>query len=235
MRIILLSGANSGIGLKIAHKVLKEGNKLSIGIRNLDAIKGSVIDPEKWPKNQIIVNKYDALDKYSAEKWINNTLDKFGTFDTLINCAGILSKVQFLYKAGEEKEILETLNVNLLAVWDLCKLSWKNLASSKKGRIIVLVSMSGKRSKGDLAAYTASKFALMGLCQTMKNIGWEENIRITAICPSWVNTKMADKIKSIKKSKMTQPEDIAEICSTILKLPMQSIPFEISLNCNYEI
>ena len=46
---------------------------------------------------------------------------------------------------------------------------------------------------------------------------------------------MAEKISSLEKSKMTQPEDIAEICSTILKLPMQSVPFEISLNCNYEI
>ena len=46
---------------------------------------------------------------------------------------------------------------------------------------------------------------------------------------------MAEKISSLEKSKMTQPDDIAEICSTILKLPMQSVPFEIALNCNYEI
>ena len=46
---------------------------------------------------------------------------------------------------------------------------------------------------------------------------------------------MAENISSLEKSKMTQPEDISEICSTILKLPMQSVPFEIALNCNYEI
>ena len=95
--------------------------------------------------------------------------------------------------------------------------------------------MSGKRSKGDLAAYSSSKFALMGLCQTMKNKGWEKNIRVSAICPSWVNTEMAQNISYLDKSSMTQPEDIAEICSTILKLPTQSVPFEIALNCNYEI
>jgi len=100
---------------------------------------------------------------------------------------------------------------------------------------IILVSMSGKRSKGDLAAYSSSKFALMGLCQKMRNKGWDKNIRITAICPSWVNTEMAQNISSLNKSSMTQPEDIAEICSTILKLPTQSVPFEIALNCNYEI
>ena len=235
MRTILITGANRGIGLKIAYKELKEGNRISIGIRDLDSIKGSVIDPKNWSKGKILINKYDALNKSSAKSFVENTVLKFGGFDTLVNCSGVLSKVPFLYKDGEEEDILNTLNVNFLAIWNLCRISWEHLCKSNNGRILVLVSMSGKRSKGDLAAYSSSKFALMSLCQTMKKKGWEENIRITAICPSWVNTKMAEKISSLGKSDMTQPEDIAEICSTILKLPTQSVPFEIALNCNYEI
>ena len=235
MRTILISGASSGIGLNIAYRELKNGNRISIGIRDLESLKGSIIDPNKWPKEKILINKYDASDKLTAEKWIKNTIINYGGFDSLINCSGVLSKIPFLYKNGDEEEILNTFNINFLAIWNLCRLSWEQLSQSNNGRIIVLVSMSGKRSKGDLAAYSSSKFALMSLCQTMKNKGWEENIRVTAICPSWVNTKMAEKISSLEKSKMTQPEDIAEICSTILKLPMQSVPFEIALNCNYEI
>ena len=235
MRTILISGASRGIGLNIAYKELKNGNRISIGIRDLESIKGSIIDPNKWPKEKILINKYDASDKLTAEKWIKNTMINYGGFDSLINCSGVLSKIPFLYKNGDEEEILNTFNINFLAIWNLCRLSWEQLSQSNNGRIIVLVSMSGKRSKGDLAAYSSSKFALMSLCQTMKNKGWEENIRVTAICPSWVNTKMAEKISSLEKSKMTQPEDIAEICSTILRLPMQSVPFEIALNCNFEI
>ena len=235
MRTILISGANRGIGLNIAYRELKEGNRISAGIRDIESIKGSIIDPNKWPEGKIIINKYDALDKSSAKKWISNTLNQFGGFDSVINCSGVLSKVPFLFKDGDEKEILNTLNINFLSIWNLCRLSWEHLCVSGKGRIIVLVSMSGKRSKGDLAAYSSSKFALMGLCQTMKSKGWDKNIRISAICPSWVNTKMAENISSLDKKNMTQPEDIAEICSTILKLPTQSVPFEIALNCNYEV
>ena len=234
MRTILISGASRGIGLKIAHKELKEGNRISIGIRDIDSIKGSIIDPNKWPKGKLIFNKYDALDKDSAKRWVNNTVDEFGGFDSIINCSGVLSRVPFLFNDGDEEEIVRTFNINFLAIWNLCRISWEYLCTSQRGRIIVLVSMSGKRSKGDLAAYSSSKFALMSLCQTMKNKGWDQNIRITAVCPSWVNTKMAENIASIEKNKMSQPEDIAEICSTILKLPTQSIPFEIALNCNYE-
>ena len=235
MRTILISGANSGIGLEIAHKQLQEGNRVSVGVRDLESIEGSIIDPQKWPKEQLISNKYDALDVNSSKNWISNTLKSFGSFDTLINSAGILSKVPFLYKDDDLDEIEKTMKINFLAVWELTRLCWKNLSSSNNGRVISIVSMSGKRSKGDLAAYSCSKFALMSICQTMRNIGWEKGIRVTVICPSWVNTKMATGVKTIDKKDMTQPEDISEICSTLLKLPKQSIPFEININCNLEI
>ncbi len=235
MRTILISGASSGIGLKIAHKLLKEGNRVSAGIRNLKSLEGSIIDPHNWPNEQLLLNKYDALDKNSSKNWISNTVKSFGGFDTLINSAGILSKVPFLYEDDDLEEIYETMKINFLAVWELTRLSWENLSSSKKGRIISIVSMSGTRSKGDLAAYSCSKFALMSICQTMRNVGWDRGIRVTAICPSWVNTKMAQGVKTLNKYEMSQPEDISEICSTLLKLPKQSVPFEIKLNCNLEI
>ena len=235
MRTILISGANRGIGLKVAHKLLQEGNKVSIGIRNLNSIENGILDPQRWSNDQLIISHYDALDINSAKEWVNNTKEKFGSFDSLINCAGIFSKVPFLYKDSEREEILKTMNINFIAIWDLCRLSWEHLVSSQNGRIITLLSMSGKRSKGDLAAYSSSKFALMGLCQTIRNNGWDKNIRTTVICPSWVNTEMAKNVKSIEKRDMTQPEDISEFCSMILKMPKQSVPFEISVNCNLEI
>ena len=235
MRTILISGANSGIGLKIAHKLLSEGNRVSLGIRNVESLKDSIIDPEIWPKNQISINYYDAFDENSSQDWITNTIHQFGGFDTLINCAGIFSRVPFLYNKEDKDEIYKTMKVNFISVWELCRLSWEYLCQSNNGRIITLVSMSGKRSKGDLPAYSSSKFALMSLCQTMRNKGWDKNLRVTAICPSWVNTKMASKVESISKDEMTQPEDIEELCSTILKLPKQSVPFELSINCNLEI
>ena len=56
MRTILISGASSGIGLKIAHKQLKEGNRVSAGIRDLESLEGSIIDPRNWPNDQLILN-----------------------------------------------------------------------------------------------------------------------------------------------------------------------------------
>ena len=122
----------------------------------------------------------------------------------------------------------------MLGPWLLTREVWEELKLNKNSRIITLVSMSGKRSKGNLAGYTASKFALMGLCQTIRNEGWNSGIRVTTISPSWVNTEMAKEVNNIEKSQMTQPEDIALIVSNILKLPNSCIPFDISVNCNLE-
>ena len=104
--------------------------------------------------------------------------------------------------------------------------------------------MSGKRSKGRLAAYSASKFALLGLCQTMRNEGWATGIRVTAICPGWVNTDMAAEVRSgpsnrwptqpMEAEAMTQPEDIASMSAELLRLPNRAVPFELAVSSSLE-
>jgi len=124
--------------------------------------------------------------------------------------------------------------VNVLGPWRLVRAAWPQLAAHGEGRVVVLVSMSGKRSKGRLAGYTASKFALMGLCQTMRNEGWEQGIRVTAVCPSWVNTDMAAAVSALPKAAMTQPDDLAALTSQVLALPNSCVPFELAVNCTLE-
>ena len=78
-----------------------------------------------------------------------------------------------------------------------------------------------------------SKFALMALSQTMLNVGWEDGIRVTALCPSWVNTEMASKAL-IAPAEMTQPEDVAELVLTLLQLPNTASVSELAVNCSLE-
>ena len=136
MRTILISGASSGIGLSIALRELQNGNRVSLGIRNLNSIENSSIAQGKWPKDQLIYSEYDALNEITAKEWLSNTYKAFNGFDTLINSAGILSKVPFLFEEGDEEEINLTMQVNFLAVWQLCRLSWEALTASNNGRII---------------------------------------------------------------------------------------------------
>ncbi len=235
MRTILISGASRGIGRCVAEQALKDGHRISLGLRNIESIKGSSLDPLYTSNKKILINKYDAENIEDANEWVKNTRKIFSKIDTIIHCAGIFNRTCLNFKSGEESQINKLWRVNVLGPWFLTRASWKDLCKSDHARIIVLVSMSGKRSKGKLAGYTSSKFALMGLCQTIRNEGWSEGIRVTTICPSWVNTDMAKSINTIRKEEMTQPKDIANIISNILKLPNSSVPYDIPLSCNLEI
>tara|TARA_B100000700_G_scaffold174704_1_gene192884 strand:+ start:1275 stop:1988 length:714 start_codon:yes stop_codon:yes gene_type:complete len=234
MRKILISGANRGIGKAIALKLLKEGHSISLGVRKKETLLNTPLDPKRNNSNQFLVSTYDATDRRSSKKWIENTAKTFKSIDTIIHCAGILKKTNLLFNDNEMKDIEDLWKVNVMGPWILTKDAWKYLSISHSARIIVLVSMSGKRSKGNLASYSMSKFALMSLCQTMRNEGWDKGIRVTAICPGWVNTDMAKGIKQFPKKDMTQTNDIAKICSNLLELPNSSVPFEIALNCQLE-
>ena len=234
MRRILISGASRGIGKAIAIKLLKEGHSISIGVRKKEDLINTPLDSNLNISEKLFVHKYDATIENSSKKWVKDTVKVFKNIDTIIHCAGIFKRTNLIFNNNEIKDIEDLWKVNVMAPWILTKEAWKYLSMSNSGRIIVLVSMSGKRSKGNFAGYSMSKFALMSLCQTMRNEGWNKGIRVTAICPGWVNTDMAKEIDYFPKEEMTQTNDIANICSNLLELPNSSVPFEIALNCQLE-
>ena len=235
MREILITGASRGIGKAIALKLLKEGHSISLGVRKMENLNNTPLDPKLNNPEKFIVHSYEATDKQSSKKWVESTVNTFRNIDTIIHCAGIFKRTSLIFNDNEIKDIEDLWKVNVLGPWLLTKDAWKYLEISNSARIIVLVSMSGKRSKGGFASYSMSKFALMSLCQTMRNEGWKKGIRVTAICPGWVNTDMAKCINHFPKEEMTQASDIANICSNLLNLPNSSVPFEIALNCQLEI
>ena len=244
MRTLLISGASRGIGRAVAERALAEGHRLSLGLRDLETLKQTPLDPALAGSERVLLHPYAADDPAAAQAWVEATVNHFGGFDSVIHSAGIFSRVPLLFEPGEDQEIAHTMKVNLMGPWWLTRAAWPQLASHGEGRIQVLVSMSGKRSKGRLAAYSASKFALLGLCQTMRNEGWAAGIRVTAICPGWVNTDMAAAVRSgpsdrwptqpMDAEAMTQPEDIASMSAELLRLPNRAVPFELAVNSSLE-
>ncbi|MGK7957484.1 MAG: SDR family NAD(P)-dependent oxidoreductase [Crocosphaera sp.] len=226
-KVVLISGASRGIGRCIANRLYQDGFCLSLGVRDLSSFQGTLLDDPK----RVNICHYEATDKQSPINWLKKTIEKFERLDSVINCAGILRKVQFL---DEDEETLDELwEINVKAPWRLTREAFVYLKKSGEGRIINLVSMSGKRVKGNLAGYSMSKFAFLALSQSMRNLGWDDGIRVTAICPSYVNTEMVVD-PSIDPQTKTQPEDIAELVSTILQLPSTAHIDELLINCALE-
>ena len=239
-RTVLISGASRGIGRAIAERLLTDGHRLSLGVRDPQVLSGTALDPERAGVDQLgqprlLVHPYNAEDPAAAETWVAATVSQFGAIDSVVHSAGVFSRVPLLFEPGQDQEIQQLWNVNVMGPWWLTRAAWPHLAADGAGRVVVLVSMSGKRSKGRLAGYTASKFALMGLCQTMRNEGWDQGIRVSAICPSWVNTDMAAAVNAMPKEAMSQPADIASLTAQLLELPNSCVPFELTVSCNLEV
>lgn len=234
-RTLLISGASRGIGRAIAERALAEGHRLSLGVRDPAGLPaGPLLEAVRRCPEQVMLHPYDAGDPSQASTWVAATLAQFGGIDGLIHCAGVFSPVGLLFEAGQEAEIEALWRVNLMGPWWLSRAAWPALVASGDGRVITLVSMSGQRVKGSLAAYPCSKFALMALCQSMRNEGWDAGIRVTAICPGWVNTAMASQVTALPADAMTQPEDLAALAAQLLRLPASAVPFELKINCVLE-
>jgi len=227
MKVILISGASRGIGLKVAVQLIKENYCLSLGVRNPADLDNSVFVNHE----RVLIHTYEATNKQSPLDWVKATVDKFGSIDGVINCAGILKKVQF--EDDNEEELDSLWEINVKAPWRLTRAAFPYLKQSGEGRIINLVSMSGKRVKGTLAGYSASKFAFLALSQSMRNVGWDDGIRATAICPSFVNTDMVKEV-NLAPQMMTQPEDVAKVISTVLSLPNTAYIGEVLINFGLE-
>ena len=233
MRTVVITGSNRGIGAAVARTLIKQGQRLCLAVRDPKALSGTDLDPDLLP-DRLMSCPYDARVPEDAQRVVDTALSRFGSLDTLIHCAGILRRTPLLFSEEQRAEPDELWSVNVMGPWWLTRAAWPALIDSGRGRIQVLVSMSGKRCKGSLAGYTASKFALMGLCQTMRNEGWEAGIRVTAICPGRVNTDMAAAVQAIPAEAMTQPQDIADLSADLLRLPNTAVPFELAINCTLE-
>ncbi|MEC9068892.1 MAG: SDR family NAD(P)-dependent oxidoreductase [SAR324 cluster bacterium] len=229
-KVIMISGANRGIGRTIAERLLGDGYLLSLGVRNLAKLPNTL---KSQVETQILYHSYDARDRESAKKWVDLTAEKFGGIDVLVNNAGIL------HTNGLEDDAEELLDdmweVNAKAPLRLTRLAFPYLRESGSGRVIDIISMSGKRIKGDWVGYSMSKYAAMAASQTARLKGWDDGIRVTSICTGFVQSDMTvGNVPSFPQKNMSRPEDVAQVVSTLLLLSNESAVPEVTMNCVFE-
>lgn len=228
-RVVLISGANRGIGLALATRLYEAGYFLSLGVRNPQSMDRFLADKNKA---RVHVARYEATDWTSHEIWVSAALEQFGKIDALINNAGIGSHSSI--RTISETELDEVWAVNCKAPLHMIQLALPHLEQSGSGRIINIASLSGKRVRNDHIAYAMSKFAVLALSHSTRRIGWESGVRCTALCPSFVLTDMTRGSDKIKEADMIDPNDLAELATTLLALPNTASVAEIMVNCRLE-
>ncbi len=230
-RVILISGASSGIGLAIAKLLLEEGYNLSLGVRNIEKTKNLF---SKCKSQNYIIEKFEATDLKTIDSWVENTINIFGKIDGLINNAGILKIVSF--DEGEIEELNELWRVNVVAPFYLTKLCLPHIKKTNYGRIINIASTDGKRYRESVSVgYSMVKHALVSMSHATRIAGWNDGIRVTAICPGAVDTNLLNGIPGVTTSKQRlKPETIAHTVSYVLSLPKNASVAELPINARVE-
>ncbi len=226
----MVSGANRGIGRAIAERLAQAGYRLSLGARRPETLDALIdhMDPER-----VLCQPYKARERDLAGRWVAATVARFGRIDALVNNAAVFHR--FRVQDGEEALLEEMWEVNVKGPLRLVQAAFPHLVRSGRGRVVNLVSLSGKRLKSDTAAgYAMTKHALLAFTHAIRFSGWQHGMRATAICPGYVSTDMSRGVAGIGPQAMTRPESVAELVETVLALPNTASVVEVPVNCVLE-
>jgi len=224
-RVVMVSGANRGIGRAITDTLKARGYKLSLGVRKPETLAELAAD-------DVLVHEYDAEHPETATAWTQATLARFGGVDGLVNNAGVFITARV--EDGVDEDFDRLWRVNVKGPLKLIQLTLPHLKAAGHGRIINIVSLAGKRVPSDNAAgYAMSKHAALGLHHATRRAGWDDGVRATAVCPGLVDTEMVD-WSDVPRDQMINPADLAEAIATVMALPDHAVVAELTVNSRFE-
>ena len=218
-RAALITGGSSGIGLAIARALGQEGYGLTLSARRPDKLEEAAqglrdegLDAHAVPANM--------LDEDAIKQVVEGHRERFGRMDVLINNAGL--GIAAPIADAETKKLDMQFGVNLRAVYltlrECIPLLKEAGAEHRKALVVNTASIAGKSGQAGLSAYSATKFAVIGLSQAAHKELSNDGIQVTAFCPGFVATPMTDWVKDqISEEEMIQPEDIAEAVRFLLR------------------
>jgi NAD(P)-dependent dehydrogenase (short-subunit alcohol dehydrogenase family) len=221
-RAALVTGASRGIGLAVAAELLSRGAAVTITARKPDELAAAaeklVADAAGGDAGRVLAVPGNAGSDEARAEAVTRTVEAFGSLDILINNTGINPSYGPLVDAdlGAVRKIFD---VNVVAALGFVQLAYRAWMREHGGVVINVASTAGLRSTGMIAAYGASKAALIRLTEELAaQLG--PDIRVNAIAPSVVKTKFAtalyahgeDEVAAAYPMKrLGVPEDVAAL------------------------
>jgi len=187
-RIALVTGASSGMGKAISLLFAQEGATVIAIARRLDRLEETVAGAQGLT-GQIIGRQGDVSDELAMNELIDEIVSEYGKLDILVNNAGVMDDMM---PASEVTDELweNVMHVNLKAPFNLIRKSLPIMIAQGAGVIINIASLGGLFGARAGAAYTASKFAVVGLTKNVAFMYAPDGIRCNAICPGSVSTEI---------------------------------------------
>jgi 3-oxoacyl-[acyl-carrier protein] reductase len=213
----LITGAGKGIGKAVAIALAKEGVNVILIARTQSDIDKVADEIQAFGVKTLALTA-DVSNINSVNSAVEKALTEFKTIDILINNAGIAAFGKFLELEPTAWERI--IQVNLMGTYYVTRAILPNMIERQTGDIINISSTAGLAGNALTSAYSASKFAVLGLTDSLMQEVRKHNIRVTALTPSTVATDLAKELNLTdgNPEKVMQSEDIAELIIAQLKL-----------------
>ncbi len=191
-KVVIVTGASSGLGEAAALKFAREGAKVVLAARREDKSPTIVQQIEALGGEGLFI-KTDVTKRADIEALVNGTVAKFGKLDCAVNNAGITGPVMVPLAEIEEEGWDELINTNLKAVWMCMKYEILAMLKQGKGAIVNISSIYGfKPSDVGAAPYCTSKFGVIGLSKTAAIDYAQQGIRVNVVSPGFTHSEMVD-------------------------------------------
>lgn len=226
-KVVLVTGASSGIGAATAVKLAKKGAKVGLAARRVDRLQ-DLVATIATAGGQAIALEMDVVDNVSVVQGVEALARKFGTIDIVFNNAGLmpLSDIDAL----QTDEWHRMVDVNIKGVLHTTAAALPYMIRQKSGHVVNTSSIAGRKVFPGLSVYSATKYAITALSDGMRmELGKKHNIRVTCVQPGAVETELYEQIadpaarrqmEELKtQMEFLKAEDIAETVLFALQSP----------------
>jgi NAD(P)-dependent dehydrogenase (short-subunit alcohol dehydrogenase family) len=221
----IITGGGRGIGKAIALRLAQEGANVAIAARSTEELN-TVANEMAGLGVRCLVLPTDVTDPAQLEVLVETVIKAFGRIDVLVNNAGGGPPRAPVSKA-RVSDWDWTLRTNLWATMVLSKLVLPIMIDQQRGAIVNMASLAGKEGKPGEAAYAAAKFGVMGFSQSLFAEVREYGIKVTTICPGYVDTRLIPANRRVDRTKMIRPQDVAEVVYGVVTSAISCCPTEI--------
>jgi NAD(P)-dependent dehydrogenase (short-subunit alcohol dehydrogenase family) len=204
-RVAVVTGAGQGIGREIALGFAREGARVVLAARSrdrLEAVAAEIVDAG----GQALVAPTDVTDPASVNRLRDTVLEHYGTVDILVNNSGIAGPTAVLWEQTLE-DWEETFRVNVGGVFLCCQAFLPTLIANRRGSVVVIGSMTGKRPLHGRTPYAASKTALIGLVRTLASEAGPADVRVNLISPGPVTGERLERVIATQANSRGLPEE----------------------------
>ena len=224
-RVALVTGGATGIGLAIAKRLARAGYDLAIA--DIDAPGAEAAANQLRESGQrVAAIQCDVGERASALRMAEEATRALGDVDLLVNNAGILRLGPLA--SFSDKDWRDIFRVNVDGVFFCCQAVLPRMVARRRGNLVNIASWNGKLGAPNFGAYSATKFAVIGLTQALAREVASQGIRVNAVCPGIVaGTPMraqverdgqafglppsSERAKTIPLGRLATPEDIANV------------------------